>query len=108
MLEDLSSLVLGSKASVVLTNVAGPCQPVSLAGAPVERMMFCGPHPGNERGMGISIFSYRGEATLNVVADAALVLDPASITRAFDGEFAALLKQSKTAPKRRRASTRGA
>lgn len=88
--EDLASMIFGSKASVVLTNVAGPREPVSLAGTPIERMMFCVPHPGNEMGMGISIFSYRGEATLSVMADAGLVPDPASITSAFDSEFAAL------------------
>jgi diacylglycerol O-acyltransferase / wax synthase len=54
--------------------------------------------------MGISIFSYRGEATLTVVADAGLVSDPATITQAFEREFAALLKRSKATPQRRRAS----
>jgi WS/DGAT/MGAT family acyltransferase len=103
-LEDLASLVLGSKASVVLTNVAGPREPVRLAGTPIERMMFCVPHPGNELGMGISILSYGGEVTLTVVADAARVADPESITRAFDTEFAALLKRAKQKPQRRAAS----
>jgi hypothetical protein len=67
-------------------------------------MMFCVPHPGNELGMGISILSYGGEVTLTVVADAALVADPESITRAFDTEFAALLKRAKQKPRRRAAS----
>lgn len=103
VVEDLAGWVLGSKASVVLTNVAGPRETASLAGSSIERMMFCVPHPGDELGMGISIFSYRGEATLTVMADVNLVPDPSAITRAFDSEFAALLKPSKVPPRRQRA-----
>jgi diacylglycerol O-acyltransferase len=102
-LEDLAGWVLGSKASVVLTNVAGPRETASLAGSPIARMMFCVPHPGDELGMGISIFSYRGEATLTVMADVNLVPDPSAITQAFDSEFAALLKPSKAPLRRQRA-----
>lgn len=92
-LEDMAGTVFGSKASMVMTNVAGPREPVRLAGVPIERMMFCVPHPGNELGMGISIFSYRGQATLTIVADAGLVPDPQSITQAFDREIAAMRRQ---------------
>jgi hypothetical protein len=89
-LEDMACTLFGSKASMVMTNVAGPREPVRLAGVLVERLMFCVPHPGNELGMGISIFSYRGRATLTIVADAGLVPDPQSITRAFDREIAGM------------------
>jgi len=102
-LEDMASLVFGSKASVVLTNVAGPREPVRLAGVPVERMMFCVPHPGNELGMGISIFSHGGHATLTVMADAGLVPDPQVITQGFEREFASLLRQARRRPARRSA-----
>jgi hypothetical protein len=92
-LEDVACMLFGSKASMVMTNVAGPREPMRLAGVPVERMMFCVPHPGTELGMGISIFSYRGQATLTIVADAGLVPDPQSITLAFDREIAGMLRQ---------------
>jgi len=94
-LEDLASIVFGSKASVVLTNVIGPHEKMRLAGVPIERMMFCVPHPGNELGMGVSILSYCGHATLTVVADAKLVPDPGAITQAFAREFEVLLRQAK-------------
>lgn len=93
VLEDVACMLFGSKASMVMTNVVGPREPMGLAGVPVERMMFCVPHPGTELGMGISIFSYRGQATLTIVADAGLVPDPQSITMAFDREIAAMLRQ---------------
>jgi diacylglycerol O-acyltransferase / wax synthase len=93
VLEDLACEVFGSKASVVLTNVAGPRDTVRLAGVPVDRVLFCVPHPGDQLGMGISIFSYRGMATLTVIADAGLVPDPQAITQAFHREFTAMLRQ---------------
>ncbi|MBT9457978.1 MAG: wax ester/triacylglycerol synthase family O-acyltransferase [Burkholderiaceae bacterium] len=96
-LEDLACQVFGSKTSLVLTNVMGPREPVRLAGATVERMMFCVPHPGEQLGMGISILSYDGQATLTVVADARLVPDPETITRRFNLEFAALRRRAAAA-----------
>jgi diacylglycerol O-acyltransferase len=92
-LEDFATQVFGSKASVVMTNVAGPRKTIYLAGVPIERMMFWVPHPGRQLGMGISILSYRGTATLAVIADAHLVPDPEAITDQFNREFAAMLRQ---------------
>ncbi len=85
-----------SKASVVMTNVAGPAEPLHLAGVPIERVMFWVPHPGKELGMGISILSYCGKATLAVISDARLVPDPEAITQEFNREFAAMLKAAQT------------
>lgn len=89
-LEDFAVQLFGTKASVVMTNVAGPRQTLYLAGVPIEQVMFWVPHPGRELGMGISILSYRGQATLSVVADAHLVPDPEAITGRFRHEFAAM------------------
>jgi WS/DGAT/MGAT family acyltransferase len=89
-LEDVAVQMFGSKASVVMTNVAGPKDTLYLAGVPIERIMFWVPHPGRELGMGISILSYRGTATLSVIADAHLVPDPETITARFSREFAAM------------------
>ncbi|MCU0765163.1 MAG: wax ester/triacylglycerol synthase family O-acyltransferase, partial [Burkholderiaceae bacterium] len=44
--EDLAVQLFGSKASVVMTNVAGPKEPLYLAGVPIDRVMFWVPHPG--------------------------------------------------------------
>lgn len=89
-LQDVASWVFGSKCSLVFTNVIGPTRAIAFDGVPLERLMFWVPHPGDELGVGVAIMTYRGSATLSLVADAALVPDPASITRAFEREFAAL------------------
>ena len=94
-IEDLAVNLFGSKASVVMTNVVGPQQKIYVAGVPVERIMFWVPHPGRQLGMGISILSYNGLATLAVIADAHLVPDPEAITDGFNREFEAMLKAAK-------------
>ncbi|HJW11671.1 MAG TPA: WS/DGAT domain-containing protein, partial [Albitalea sp.] len=100
-LEDLANQVFGSKASVVMTNVVGPAQTLYLAGTAIDRMTFFVPHPGQQLGMGISILSYKGLATLAVIADARLVPDPQTITAQFNREFAAMLQRVKANAARR-------
>jgi diacylglycerol O-acyltransferase / wax synthase len=95
LLEDLANDIFGSKASVVMTNVAGPRDAIYLAGVPIERIMFWVPHPGRQLGMGISIMSYRGMASLAVIADARLVPDPEAITARFNREFENMLRTVK-------------
>lgn len=93
-LEDIACEIFSSKASLVLTNVIGPGETIRLAGVPVDRLAFCVPHPGDRIGMGVSILSYRGSATLTVIADAGLVPDPQVITQAFNREVAAMIRQT--------------
>ena len=97
-IQDLATSIFGSKASLVMTNVVGPKDPVYLAGVPVDQMMFCVPHPGKELGMGISILSYRGMASLAVIADAGLVPDPEAITDEFNREFGRMQRAAQRAP----------
>jgi WS/DGAT/MGAT family acyltransferase len=97
--------MFGGKASVVMTNVAGARQTLYLTGVPIEHIVFWVPHPGEQLGLGISIQSYRGQATLAVVADAGLVPDPEAITRRFNREFATLLSAARRAPAPAPAST---
>ena len=100
--------MLSSKASLVMTNVAGAPRTLYVAGVAIERLMFWVPHPGEHLGMGISILSYRGEVTLAVVADAHLVPDPETITEAFGREFATMLAAARRArPGRGRAVKQG-
>ena len=89
--EDAAVDLFGSRASLVVTNVAGPRQRLFLAGVPIDRMMFWVPHPGRQLGMGVSVLSYAGVATLTVIADAHLVPDPEAITARFDREFLRML-----------------
>ena len=97
-IQDLATSIFGSKASLVMTNVVGPKDAVYLAGVPVDQMMFWVPHPGKELGVGISILSYRGMASLAVIADAGLVPDPEAITDEFNREFGRMQRAAQRAP----------
>ncbi len=90
--QDLAIDLFESKASIVMTNVAGPRHPIHFAGVPIRRMMFWVPHPGRQLGMGVSILSYRDSVSLAIVVDARLVPDPERITAHFAREFARMKK----------------
>jgi WS/DGAT/MGAT family acyltransferase len=100
---DIPQSLISRKASVVMTNVIGARETLYVAGVPIERVMFWVPHPGDELGMGISILSYCGHATLAIIADAHLVPDPETITRRFEREFEAMLAAARQAPAARTA-----
>jgi hypothetical protein len=103
--EDIAVQLFGTKASLVMTNVAGPQETLYLAGVALDRVMSWVPHPGRELGMGISILSYKGFATLTVIADAHLVPDPEAITEQFQREFAAMLAAVKKGGKKSTVAT---
>lgn len=88
-LEDLAMGFFGKKASLVLTNVPGPRTPLSIAGAPLSRMMFWVPEAARI-GLGISIFSYAGQITISVLSDAAVVHEPELLVSDFQAELASL------------------
>lgn len=78
---EVQRLIVGffaAKASLVLTNVPGPREPLAIAGHRIRRMMFWVPRSGR-LGMGISIISYAGEIAVGVVTDELLVPDPQAI-----------------------------
>ncbi len=91
--ENVAVGLLGSKATLVLTNVPGPAQPLFLAGSPIRNMMFWVPQSAR-LGLGISIFSYSGEVRVGVASDAGLVPDPETITEYFDLEASELVRQT--------------
>jgi diacylglycerol O-acyltransferase / wax synthase len=84
--------VFASKGSLVLTNVPGPTQPVYLAGTKLAGTMGWVPAAGGIA-VGMSIFSYVGEVTVGVYADARLVPDPEVLVEAFNTEIAAMLAE---------------
>lgn len=93
-IEDLGVWFFGLKASVVLTNVPGPRTRLRLGGVPVSRMMFWVPQSGR-MGLGISIFSYAGNVTIGIIADAGLVPDPDALVADVDAEFLALQTEAR-------------
>jgi diacylglycerol O-acyltransferase / wax synthase len=86
-----------AKGTAVMTNVRGPAEPVHLAGIPVRTVLVWAPTSGHI-GMSVSIFSYRGEVTVGLMVDAALVPDPDQIVAALEEELDAL--SSLPAPRR--------
>jgi WS/DGAT/MGAT family acyltransferase len=75
-----------SKGTAVMTNVPGPREPVYFAGTPVRSVLFWAPTSGHI-GMSVSIFSYRGEVTVGLMVDAALIPDPAEILAGLEQEI---------------------
>jgi len=82
------------KGTAVMTNVPGPKKPVYLAGTPVRTVLFWAPTSGHI-GMSVSIFSYRGEVTVGLMVDAALVPDPEHIVTQLERELRALGRLSR-------------
>lgn len=69
-------------ASSTMTNVPGPRTPLTFAGETISNMMFFGPQSGT-MGVGISVFSYAGQMTMGLNADANLIPDPETLVKLF-------------------------
>jgi diacylglycerol O-acyltransferase / wax synthase len=97
--------LFSAKGTAVMTNVPGPNEPVYLAGTPIRTVLVWAPTSGHI-GMSVSIFSYRGEVTVGLMVDAALVPDPRKIVRQIELEVRTLSRLSREASKRRPAGRR--
>ena len=82
--------LFSSKATLVATNLPGPRQPSSLAGVPLERMVYWVPMSGR-LGLGISFLSYADRLEMGVAGDAGLLPDPERIVALFEQAYQALL-----------------
>ena len=74
--QGLAATLLGRVATVIVTNVPGPREPLALAGAPLRSVVFWVPHIG-PIGIGVSIFSYAGTVTLGVATNSSLAISAA-------------------------------
>jgi hypothetical protein len=83
--------LFSTKGSAVITNVPGPRRPVYLAGTPVAGVLVWAPCSGGVS-MTVSIFSYAGQITIGLMADAGLIPEPDQIITGFEREIAALLR----------------
>lgn len=86
--------VFTAKGTAVVTNVPGPRKPVYLAGKPITGVLVWAPCSGDVS-MTISIFSYAGDLTVGLMADAKLIPDPDELITDFEDELAELLEMSK-------------
>jgi WS/DGAT/MGAT family acyltransferase len=87
--ERLSIDFFSAKATVVVSNMPGPDQPIRLAGVSVKGMFIMAPRTGSV-GLGVTIFSYNGRVTFGVTADAGLVPDPDELLQGIAAELRAL------------------
>jgi diacylglycerol O-acyltransferase / wax synthase len=78
-----------AKATVVVSNMVGPTEPIRLAGVTVKGMLIMAPRSGSV-GLGVTIFSYNGRVTFGVNADAGLMPDPDELLGAIVAELRAL------------------
>ncbi|WP_373047811.1 wax ester/triacylglycerol synthase family O-acyltransferase [Vulgatibacter sp.] len=88
-LEALGVRFFSTKASLVLTNVAGPTDFRTLAGGRVESLLFWVPASGGI-GLGLSLFSYAGSLRLAVGADAQRLPEPEALVADFERELVRL------------------
>lgn len=89
--------LFATKATLVVTNVVGPSEPLSILGARLRQAMFWVPCAGH-LGLGVSLLSYAGHVWVGVHSDVGLIPDPERIVSAFEEELDAL---GVTRPRRR-------
>lgn len=77
------------KATMMLTNVAGPKTTLEFGGVPLREIEFWIPHVG-EIGLGFSILSYAGAVRMGVTADASCAAEPQRLAGFFRKELDAL------------------
>nr|MBP8006873.1 DUF1298 domain-containing protein [Burkholderiales bacterium] len=90
LLQDTLLAILARNASAVMTNVPGPQQPLWLAGARIDGLMFWVPQSG-DIGVGVSIISYDGKVQFGLITDKGFCPDPARVIERFGGEFEKLV-----------------
>ena len=97
MLQERLLALLARNASAVMTNVPGPQQPLFLAGAKIDSLMFWVPQSG-DIGVGVSILSYDGAVQFGVVTDRGLCPDPNHVIDRFAPEFDKLVMATLLSP----------
>jgi|KBSSwiStaDraftv2_1062776.scaffolds.fasta_scaffold31007_4 WS/DGAT/MGAT family acyltransferase len=96
-LQEVLLQALSRNASGVMTNVPGPQEPLYLAGAAIDSLMFWVPQSG-DIGLGVSIISYNGAVQFGIIADQGLCPDPERISDRFGAEFEKLVLLTLMAP----------
>ncbi len=77
---------LARKATAIVTNVPGPREPMTMAGARLSGVLVWVPQSGDVS-LGVSLFSYAGEIFVGVATDAGIVDNPSEIVDRFVTEL---------------------
>ncbi|PAA53656.1 hypothetical protein BOX15_Mlig007136g1, partial [Macrostomum lignano] len=89
--------VLAKKSSLILSNVPGPAEQLSIGGSVIEAMSFWVPSRSNI-GLGVSILSYNNQVSVGVITDTNIMEDPQQLA----ADFKACLNQLERAVKQGR------
>jgi len=89
-LQEVLLHALARNGSAVMTNVPGPQQPLYMAGAAIESLMFWVPQSG-DIGVGVSIISYNGSVQFGIITDHGLCPDPERVIARVGPEFEKLV-----------------
>jgi WS/DGAT/MGAT family acyltransferase len=93
-IEHIVNHVFGRKASLVVTNVPGPREPLYIDGARLRDVVFWVPHPAR-LGLGVSILSYAGKVIVGVRTDESVSKNPRHLVELFEQEVAGMLEKAK-------------
>jgi WS/DGAT/MGAT family acyltransferase len=96
-LQEILLQALARNATGVMTNVPGPQEPLYLAGAAIDSLMFWVPQSG-DIGMGVSIISYNGSVQFGLITDRGLCPDPEHVSDRFGAQFEQLAFVTLMAP----------
>jgi hypothetical protein len=88
--------LFGAKATLVVTNVAGPHAPVMMGGARLRQCMFWVPSAGR-LALGVSLLSYAGRVFVGVQSDAGVLAHPERLVDGFLSELDLLLELDRDA-----------
>ncbi len=97
LLQETLLTILARNATAVMTNVPGPQQPLYMAGARIDSLMFWVPQSG-DIGMGVSILSYDDRVQFGVVTDRGLCPDPERLIERFPAQFEQLVLATLMSP----------
>jgi diacylglycerol O-acyltransferase len=90
-IEHIVNEVFGLKASLVVTNVPGPREPLFIDGKRLREVIFWVPHPA-KLGLGLSILSYAGKVIVGVRVDEAVTKNPRRLVELFEEEASGMLE----------------
>lgn len=93
-IEHIVNDVFGRKASLVVTNVPGPREPLYIDGVRLRDVMTWVPHPAR-LGLGLAILSYAGKVIVGVRVDEAVSNNPAHLVTLFEDEVSGMLDKAK-------------
>ena len=71
--------------SLIVSNVPGPVETMTMMGDPVDKILFAPPLVG-DTGLAVSLFSYNGSLKMTVMSDESIMKSPRELIECFENE----------------------